>query len=332
MRGIARAGTLKRFNIVRGPGLLVVEIPGFGRRVLGAFLFFLVALPLALTWGLRAKGLIAVQLLSQTWVAGVVSLILRKPFIALATISGADSEVNYVQQSRTARLRIALLRRASALVAQTESMADEMRQIVEPERVKVVPNPARAVQAPSLTGQRSVMYSGRLSAFKGLDLLLAAWGDVMKRVPDAHLYLVGEGGGYRSVEAELRATARAADLEESITFTGWVDDIETYLTSCDVFVLPSRTEGMSNSLVEACVWGRVIVASDIPQNIAVIGADHELLFPDGDSRALAEALVQALTDDAKRGRAREQAEMRSKAFSVERSTQDLERALLGSGS
>jgi glycosyltransferase involved in cell wall biosynthesis len=53
---------------------------------------------------------------------------------------------------------------------------------------------------------------------------------------------------------------RSRSLERSVTFTGVVDDVETYLHASDIFCLPSEREGMSNSLVEAMACGLACVA------------------------------------------------------------------------
>ncbi len=79
-------------------------------------------------------------------------------------------------------------------------------------------------------------------------------------------------------------------LPHSVTFTGWVADVAPLLAGSDVYVLPSLAEDMSNSLLEACAWGRVVVASDIASNRAVLGNDEPLLFIAGDTLSLVEAL------------------------------------------
>jgi len=92
-----------------------------------------------------------------------------------------------------------------------------------------------------------------------------------------------------------------------------------------VFVLPSRSEGMSNALLEACAWGRVVVASDIPSNRAVLGDGYPLLFPPGDAEALAECLARALDPlDPVRGVAAGLVRERTGEFSTEAVVGDLE--------
>src|SRR5207253_1364066 len=128
---------------------------------------------------------------------------------------------------------------------------------------------------------------------------------VLDRVPDARLTLVGEGSPGDPTAAELRETlAGDPRLAESVTITGWVDDVLPFLERADVFVFPSHFEGLSNSLLEACALGRVIVASDIPANRAAVGDDHPLLFPHDRADELERALLAAMTDEPIRASAR----------------------------
>lgn len=317
VRVVTRAGTLRKFEVRRSKNLTVFEIPGFGRRRLGALLFLVSALPLGLLWGRRALAFVAIQLFSQSSAAAVCGALLRRPFVVMGTISGASSEVAFVTASRFSRLRRSLLRRTAVMVAQSEEMASEMEQLVPADHVTILPNPVRPIDAPELNGLPQALYAGRLSKYKDLFTLLDAWRLVLEQQPDARLILVGAGGDYLSVEAGLRdEVAREPSLASSVIFTGWVDDVAPYFRRTDVFVLPSISEGMSNSLVEACAWKRIVVASDIGPNTAVLGADYRLLFKVGDRHALADALCRAFTDDESRARAQAQIEQRISRFAL----------------
>jgi glycosyltransferase involved in cell wall biosynthesis len=135
------------------------------------------------------------------------------------------------------------------------------------------------------------VFIGRLSDEKNLDVLIESWAEVKREFLGAQLLIVGGGGAYRNVEARLRDLVSALGLDGSVRFVGHVDRAKDYVMTSDVFVLPSRTEGMSNALVEALACGASIVATDIPGN-AEICTDGEsaLLVPVGDSRAMAHAI------------------------------------------
>lgn len=318
VRVVTRAGTLRRFHLRRSRALSVLEVPGFGAGPSGALLFFACALPLGLVWGWRATAFLAIQLKSQATAAALCSLSLGRPYIALSTSSGRFSEARYVLEAPLSGIRRRLVGRAAALVAQTPEGATELEALVPPGRVAVVPNPVETVDAPPLNNRPRVLYAGRLSDEKDLGRLLECWRGLVERRPEAHLTLVGEGGHYRSVEDELRRTV-AGDpvLRSSVSFIGWVADVGRHLRESDVFVFPSLDEGMSNSLLEACAWRRVVVASDIAPNRAILGHDYPLLFPAGDSRGLTAALDRALGDAAARQAALDRLEGRMSAFSTD---------------
>jgi len=318
VRVIARSGATWPPRRVRSDGVLLIEIPGLGAGRLGAVAFLAAALPLGMLWGKKARCLIAIQLSSQSVAAAVCSFVTGRPYIALGTISGQLSEVRYVTGGVLAPVRKGLFRRASFLVAQSTEMAEEMEALLPRERIAVVPSPTVVVEPPPLTGEPRALFAGRFAREKDLLRLVDAWSAIVKESDDARLVLAGSGGGYRSVEAELREKV-GSDQSTSltVTFTGWLADMRPQLAACDVYICPSLSEGMSNSLVEACAWGRVVVASDIQPNREVVGDGYPLLFRTGDTNDLIACLRRALFDDDVRSEARAEVLRRATSFSVE---------------
>ena len=329
VRVVTRAGTRHRFACRRSPNLTVVEVPGFDSRVLGAVLFLAVGVPLGLVFGARASVFMAVQLVSPTTAASLCGAVLRRPFVALATTSGQLSEAAYLLNSPLSRLRRPLVRRAAFLAAQTEEVALELAPLVGRSRVVVLPNPVEEVTAPAaLTGTPRAVYTGRLSEEKDLARLLDGWRTLAAHRPCAMLTLVGDGGRHRSVEQLLRQMVLADDvLRRTVTFTGWVSNVGPFLAGADVYVFPSLTEGMSNSLLEACAWGRVVVASDIPANREVLGESYPLFFTPADTGSLVDALSRAFDDEAVRREALKRIAARMKAHSLDSVVVRLERLL-----
>ena len=318
VRVVTRAGTLNRPRLIRRPNLVVVEVPGFGARRAGAVLYVVTALVLGVVWGLRAQAFLAIQLVSPTSVASLCSLILRRPFICMATATGSLGELHYARQTRLATLRMTLLRRATFVIAQNPEQAVDLGSVFLPGSVKTLPNPVDLPSVAGLDGRPRALFTGRFSEEKDLIKLMDAWSRVVEHRTDARLTLLGSGGSYRSIESELRAAvASRSALSSSVDLPGWVPDVTPFLLSHDVFVLPSLSEGMSNALLEAAAYGRIIVATDIPGNTAVLGADYPLLVPPGDPVAMAKGIERAFQDDELRERARAQLQTRAKAFSTE---------------
>lgn len=318
IRAINRAGTLRRFAATSEDGFRAVDIPGFYHQRLGAAIYLVIGCFLGLIWGWRTSVVVAMQVGSQTLLAAVLSLILRKPFVVLTTSSGRLSELSILREGRASLLRRWAIGRAAYVVVQTENAAAELQEVYEPGRIRILPNPVESVPELPLNGAPYALFMGRLSEEKDLPTLLLAWSDVAAERPGATLTLLGEGGHFRSVEPLLREMVeRDPVLQEAVEMKGWVADPLPYLKAADVFVFPSLSEGMSNSLLEACAASRVVVASAIPSNLVILGPDYPLLFPPGDKQRLGLALNDAFDHEDKRRQAVATVNERRSLFSVE---------------
>jgi glycosyltransferase involved in cell wall biosynthesis len=330
---VARSPSRWTFGVCHElPSLTVVDVPGYGADRLSTALFLAVAVPIGLLQGRRTSVYVGMKLASPSLAAATCGAVARRPFLAVGTTSGDEGEAAHLAAGGIgSMIKRKLVGRARFVVAQHTSAARELSALVPPGRVAVVPTPVVLCAPPPLTGEPSVVFTGRLSRDKDLSGLLRAWVRVMARHPSARLTLVGAAGRHEPFEKELRQIV-AADpvLQGSVRFTGWVDDVSLFLAAADVFVLPSlgHQEGMSNALVEACACGRVVVASDIPGNRAVLGDDYPLLFPPGDALRLGETLDRALSDDRLRSSARAQVSDRVERFSVESVVDRLEELLV----
>jgi glycosyltransferase involved in cell wall biosynthesis len=100
---------------------------------------------------------------------------------------------------------------------------------------------------------RRLVWTGRLSTQKGLDLLLPALARVASSGRDFRLDVIGDG----PEAPALTAQSRALDLDGRVVFAGPLhcDKIRARLAAADAFVLPSRYEGMSNAALEAMEAG-----------------------------------------------------------------------------
>jgi glycosyltransferase involved in cell wall biosynthesis len=135
------------------------------------------------------------------------------------------------------------------------------------------------------------LFAGRLHEVKQVDVLLRAWA----AVEHGRLVIVGDGDereNLESLSAEL-------ELGERVTFRGLVKNVEDYLRAADVFVLPSRSEGLSVALLEAMASGCVPVATAVGGAVGLIhdGCNGRLI-PPGNVHSLSAALERALGDRA----------------------------------
>ncbi|MER0239448.1 glycosyltransferase [Fulvimarina sp. MAC8] len=124
--------------------------------------------------------------------------------------------------------------------------------------------------------------SGRLNPIKGFDVLIRS----LKAV-DAHLWIAGVGPELSS----LQDLARTEGVADRVEFLGWRRDIPALLAASDIFVLPSRGEGTSNSLLEAAAAGKPIVTTD-GRSVSWFLTDDvdSLIVPVNDVAALSDAV------------------------------------------
>ena len=92
---------------------------------------------------------------------------------------------------------------------------------------------------------------------KGYDILIDAFG----QIPDenVHLILIGDG----SEKESLKNLVKHRSIENRVHFVGHQNDVSNWLSALDVYVNSSRSEGMSQSIVEAMSIGLPIVATDV---------------------------------------------------------------------
>jgi glycosyltransferase involved in cell wall biosynthesis len=137
-----------------------------------------------------------------------------------------------------------------------------------------------------------VMYAGRLVPEKRVDHLLRIWPDVRTHFPTAQLLVLGEGSEQQRLR-EMRV--------EGVQFTGQVQDAVPYLQAADLFVLPSSTEGLSNSMLEAMSCGLPVLATAVGGAPDVIRhGESGWLIPPEDVPALRQGLETLLAEDALR--------------------------------
>jgi glycosyltransferase involved in cell wall biosynthesis len=135
-----------------------------------------------------------------------------------------------------------------------------------------------------------VLYLGRLTFEKRVDHLLHIWPEIRTVFPQAQLLIVGSG------PEESRLRAQSVSIP-GVVFTGQTNDALRYLQAADLFVLPSATEGLSNSLLEALSTGLPVLATSVGGTPDVISHGvNGYLIPPEDLPALKSGLMELLAD------------------------------------
>ncbi len=131
----------------------------------------------------------------------------------------------------------------------------------------------------------------RLSDVKGPDILIAAMKKVVARFPQAKLLFFGEG----KMEEALRKQVSALNLNNNVVFYPIVNKTAEYLPVMDIFVMPSRQEGLGLSIMEAQACGLPVVASNVGGIPSLIqDGETGLLVRPENSEHLAFAIIKLL--------------------------------------
>lgn len=158
------------------------------------------------------------------------------------------------------------------------------------------PEPTRPAAERRAAGAARIVSLGNIRPVKGFDVLLRAARTVLDRLPQTTFEIAGEVLEPEHF-AELGALAASLGLVDSVRFVGGVQDTAAFLIGADLFVLPSRSEGFSNAIVEAMAASLPVVATDVGGNAeAVATGVTGLIVPAGDPEALAAAMLALLLD------------------------------------
>jgi glycosyltransferase involved in cell wall biosynthesis len=221
-----------------------------------------------------------------------------------------------------------VIRRAKGVITVSQGIADDLIRVTgcPPQKVTVIYNPiihprlaARLEEPPDhpwLTdgGPPVVLGVGRLVGEKDFQTLIRAFA-LVHTIRPARLLLIGEG----EERARLAEQALSLGLGKVVDLPGFRPNPLPYMRAARLLVLPSRTEGFGNVLVEALYCGTPIVSTDCPSGPREILGDgrYGRLVPVGDSQSMASAILETLRAPPERERLR----ARAMEFSVERSAE-----------
>lgn len=146
-----------------------------------------------------------------------------------------------------------------------------------------------------LTGQKIVIFVGRLSKEKGLILLLQVLASVVKHLPSTQLLLVGDG----PQKAELMRLSKKLGIDQNVIFTGFVDRekilADGLYSACDLFLTVSKFETFGLTVLEAIGSGLPVVtvesqgASELVEGNGFVCSDDKI--------DIAGNIIKILTDE-----------------------------------
>jgi glycosyltransferase involved in cell wall biosynthesis len=166
----------------------------------------------------------------------------------------------------------------------------------------------------------TVVYLGRLKAYKRVDRLIEAFARVRARLPEAILRIAGTGDALPS----LRELVRRLQLEDAVVFEGFVDDDRKreLLQNAWVMASLSEIEGWGISVIEANACGTPAVVHDVPGlREAIVHEESGLIVPEGGD--VGDAILSVLQDRSLRTRLERGAWVRAGKFSWDEAAREM---------
>ncbi|MCL7418378.1 MAG: glycosyltransferase [Halalkalicoccus sp.] len=208
--------------------------------------------------------------------------------------STLEEVLNPLRESLFART----VRNADRIVAVHSDAKETYAQYADPAKIDVIPYGVDTDRFPYVerTDSDQFVVVGNLIQRKGHRYLLQAVRRVTTERPSVHLHVVSQG----PLEAELKQMAKELDIEEAVTFHGFVtnDKLLDLLHDARAFVHPSLSEGFPHVRLEAMAAGCPIIgtAVDGAKDVTRDGVDG-LIVPTESSRAIADAMFELLMDE-----------------------------------
>lgn len=244
--------------------------------------------------------------------------LVKIPTVVKMSMMGTDDPMT-TRDWRFGGLLMRSLAQADAVVAITEELgASYLRAGLPPDRLVRIPNGVDASRFRPVDGETRlrlrkslglpvsapvVLFVGIVHPRKGVDRLVSAWASVQADQPRATLILVGPlCSPSSSVEPAFRQRLHIAADQYRVRVWGQQEEVHRFYQAADLFVLPSRMEGLPNALLEAMACGLPAICSALPGVSEVI--EHKrngLLVPCGEPGSLSDA-VSSLLDDTARAR------------------------------
>lgn len=205
----------------------------------------------------------------------------------------------YSEQGLLLNLKRLFYNFSDGAVFQTEGAKNYYSKKLQNKSV-VIQNPVTLERNPRINyikRKNEIVHVGRFDIKqKRQDIMVLAFSEVVKIIPDIKLVFYGDGPDLPKIQKMVKDM----DLSEKVVFKGKSNHIPTLIKDSKMFVLTSDYEGIPNALIEAMALGLPIITTDCSPGgakLLVTNAENGLLVPTGDVNGIANAIIYLLNND-----------------------------------
>ncbi|WP_432662624.1 glycosyltransferase family 4 protein [Wukongibacter baidiensis] len=273
-------------------GINVIRIPILKLNQLSKKLTFTIfTLIFLMIKGRKYDVIIASQLGSCSYIASIYKRFSRTPFISRV----AGSEAELLSKSESGRKKFKkVASNVDYIVSINNRINGDLGKFNFPERrILNITNGVKLSKPVNILDNTSIIYCGRIKEIKGIDILLESMRILESFNHDIQLVIVGEGSDKQYFQKKY------SDLK-NIEWVGKVSNPDLYYRKSRLLVLPSRYEGVSNTLLEAMACGLPVIATKVGGNPEVINDEIDgVLIDKEDPEKLADAIISLYYDSDK---------------------------------
>ena len=219
-------------------------------------------------------------IISMTFLADLFSIFLIKSKQKIISIRG-DLFKNYEDTYGKiglyfARMHYLIASKSNIIVCLSETMQKQIKDIMPKAKTEIVENFIDEIKYKHKfqnKGKKNInrfIFIGALTNRKNIYELVKIFKKLIFERETIFLDIVGDG----PIKKRILNFINKNRLDKNIRLIGTVKDPETYLLNCDVFILPSFSEGISRAILESLYFRKPVIAKNIPQNKEVIKNDE----------------------------------------------------------
>lgn len=231
--------------------------------------------------------------------SGFLAMLIGKPYIV--SLRGSDvpfysKKYEKLDKYIFQHLSKLIWKRAKYVVANSAGLRDLAYETYDKKDIGVIYNgvDTNIFKPKEKEDEFTIVSTSRLTERKGLNYLIEAFGEFQNGKENVRLLFYGDG----DQREELEAMVEELNIQDKVEFKGEAsrEDIAKNIPRCHVFVLPSKNEGMSNSLLEAMASGLAIIATDVGGTKELVDSRNGFVVKKENSEEIKEGLERLYSD------------------------------------